>query len=262
MAFATVDVHDGIPVVEHRHPVGCAQCGTDRGPFRAPSIVACQFNDLRVCLVAQRHGEFGWRTGPLAFLHRDRHRRRICRRSRAERRLRTPPAARDDDHGHVYRHTAGRLPRRADRGGAAAAVRLGGDLHSGWLVPTRSSAGIGAVAAGIAAVPGRPAGAASAPCRPAWAPGHRAGRRRSGRYSNGQSGRHAVQQRLRAADDTAVGHLLLQPAQPVPVRLLAADRAEPDRNDSVSGGFRLKPARLWRGVCGAVPRHGDRPDRA
>ena len=39
----------------------------------------------------------------LALLHRARHRRRLFRRGRVDRRLRAAPAARDDDHGDVHR---------------------------------------------------------------------------------------------------------------------------------------------------------------
>ena len=48
-----------------------------------------------------------------------------------DRRLRAASAARDDDHGELYRRAVGRLSRRPDRGLAAAAFRLAGHLHAG-----------------------------------------------------------------------------------------------------------------------------------
>ena len=70
---------------------------------------------------------------------------------------------------------------------------------------------------------------------------------RTGRRRARQSGRDAVQPGLRAADRAAVDHLLLQPDEPVPVRLLDADGAEPDRHDA--GRRRCSPR-----ACGTSAR--------
>jgi MFS family permease len=77
------------------------------------------------------------------------------------------------------------------------------------------------------------------------------GGRRS-RHRAGQSDQDAVRSRLCLADRAVVDRFLLQPVEPVPVRLLDADRLDPDRHESVAGRVRLQPAGLRRDVCGPV----------
>ena len=155
MAPAAVDVHDGVLMVEHWHLGGSAFRGADRRPFRSPTALARQSHDLRVRLTAQCCGRLARYAESLALLHRARHRRGVFRGGRVDRRLRTAPPARDDDHGDVHRCAHRRLRRRPDSSIAARAFRLAGDIRPGRGVPAGSGAGASAVAAGIAAVPGR-----------------------------------------------------------------------------------------------------------
>ena len=197
----------------------------------------------------------------VAVLHRHRHWRRLFRRGRVDRRLHAASAARDHDHGHLHRRAGGWLHRRPARRGAAAAFRLAGDLRAGRRVPAGAGGGAGRLAAGVAALPGQEAKPVAASDGVAAAPRHRPDAERSGRRRARQSGGDAVQRGLCAADRAAVDHLLLQPDEPVPVRLLDADGAEPDRHDAAAGGVRLEPAGFRRDLRGALSRPGDRPDR-
>ena len=75
--------------------VGALSAGSDRRPFRPPAAVACQSHHLRRGVAAERGRRFGRHAGAMALFHRRRHRRRLFRSGRIDRRLRSaPPAAR------------------------------------------------------------------------------------------------------------------------------------------------------------------------
>ena len=203
--------------------VGALSAGPIGDRFGRRPLLLASLTIFGIGLAAERDGRLDRHAEPLALLHRDRHRRWLFRRRRADRRLRAAPPARDDDHGDVHRRAPGRLFGRPDRRGAARALRLAGDLRPGRRVPAGPGAGAGAVAAGIAAIPGQEAEPVTEPGRVASPPRHRADPGSCGRCRAGKSGQAAVQRGLCPADRAAVDHLLLQPDEPVPVRLLDAD---------------------------------------
>src|SRR5260370_617824 len=81
-----------------------------------------------------------------------------------------------------------------------------------------------------------------------------ADRRASGRPRPRQPGQDAVRRRLCSADHAVVGDLLLQPAEPVPVRLLAARGPASDRHDAGGGGAGFELPRIGRHDGGALSR--------
>ena len=83
--------------------VGALVRRTDRRPLRPPAAAAGSLTIFGIASLAHRFGRLAWHAEPLALLHRARHRRRIFRGRRVDRRLRTASAARDDDHGDVHR---------------------------------------------------------------------------------------------------------------------------------------------------------------
>jgi hypothetical protein len=118
--------------------------------------------------------------------------------------------------------------------------------------------------AGITAFSGvqdKPVGASGEAFRP---PGHRPGANRSTRLRPRwqQSGQDAVQPRLRTANDAVMDHLLLQPDEPVPVRLLAARSPAFERVDAGAGGLRHHPLPAGRHMRGPLPWCADRPFRS
>ena len=148
LAPAAAGVYDGISVVEHRHhgrrPVG----GADRRPLRAPTAVDREPCDLRPRLAVERLCRLARDAERSALFYRARDRRRVSGSGDLDRRLCAAPAARDDDHGELYRGADRRLSRRPDRGAAAAPrLSVAGHLFVGRGLPIGAGAGDCAVAA-------------------------------------------------------------------------------------------------------------------
>src|SRR5215469_12763280 len=129
MALAASDVCDGVPVVEYRHHGWSALRRPDWGPVRSSAVIARQPDDLRDRFIAQRCSGVAQHAEPVAVLHRSRHRRWLFRCGCADRRLRTAPPARYDDHGYIYWGGPGGIPRWADRSVAARGIRLAHHLR-------------------------------------------------------------------------------------------------------------------------------------
>ena len=223
-----------LPVVECRHPGRRAGRRADRRPLRAQAAAAGQHRAVRPRLAAQRLcrllpilavlrfftglGIGGAFAGTVALTGDYTPQRRRA----------------TDDHGDLHRRAARRVSGRPDRRAAAAGIRLASrslcsaasfplvllPILALWLPesPRFLAAKSGAVAA--------PGGAAA---RLDIVPG---ASRPALDIAARQPGPDAVRRGLRAADRADVDHLLLQPDELVPVRLLDAGGPAPDRHDA------------------------------
>ena len=257
-------LHHSIPVVEHRYlgrrPLGRA----DRRPGRPQAVVADQRHYLRSRLSAERFRSLDPHAEHLALLHRARDRRRVSGCGHFGRRLCATPTARDDDNGDLHRGAARRVYRRADRGPAAALLRLAGHFYPWRRIPAGARSGAGAVAAGIAALSRPQKRSVAAAIGVARTPRYRRRAERAARRRcrPGKPGQDAVRRGLRAADGAALGDFLLQSDEPVSVRLLAAGGLASDRDDAGYCSVCLELAGPGRDFRGCLPRPADRPCRS
>jgi len=213
-------------VVEHRHPGRRTFGRTDRRSSRPPPALASQRRDLRGGFAVDGLCRLAVDAQRDALLYRARDRRRVPGSSDLDRRLRAAAAARHDDHGFLHRGAARRFLVRSGRGAVVAQARLAERLRVGRDRAARDAAGAVGMVARVAALPGSKRQSFAAPGGAVAQARHHAGAGQRGpsRHCPRQPDQNAVRRRLRAADRPPLRDLLLQPAEPVFVRLLAAPR--------------------------------------